>query len=189
VSQPFKVPVRDLPAQKHVEVGASYVADVLRGMPMRDAVADAPAGEGALDVHVYGEGENVHASGHMRGHVVVACGRCLGPAAVPIDEEVHATWMPAAALEALAADDEQSEEGVELEAEDLDVYPFDGEAVDLEPLIKEQLVLAVPYAPLCREDCKGLCPQCGINRNTETCTCAEPVDPRFASLKALKLPS
>ena len=41
----------------------------------------------------------------------------------------------------------------------------------------------------CREDCKGLCPQCGIDRNTDTCNCEKPIDPRLAALKGLKLPS
>jgi uncharacterized protein len=193
---PFRVLVRDLPTHRHVEVGSSYVADALRGMPMRDAIADASvdAGHGALDVHVYSEAENVHASGHMRGKIVVACGRCLGPAEIAIDEPVQATYMLAAALEAAAAEaaaavGAEVEEGAELAAEDLDVYAYDGESVDLEPLLKEQLILAVPYASLCREDCKGLCPQCGVDRNVEACTCEKPLDPRFAALKGLKLPS
>jgi uncharacterized protein len=191
---PFRVLTRDLPAHRHVEVGASYVAETLRGMPMRDAIAEVDAGTGALDVHVYAEGDNVHASGHMRGKIVVACGRCLAPATIPIDEPVQATYMPAAALEAAAAEaaaleGAEVEEGAELAAEDLDVYAYDGESVDLEPLLKEQLILAVPYAPLCREDCKGLCPQCGVDRNVEACTCEKPLDPRFAALKGLKLPS
>jgi uncharacterized protein len=82
-----------------------------------------------------------------------------------------------------------SEEGPEVREEDLDVFPFDGEKIDLEPLFREQFVLAVPFAPLCREDCKGLCPQCGIDRNTGTCNCEKPIDPRLAALKGLKLPS
>ncbi|MCA9680433.1 MAG: DUF177 domain-containing protein, partial [Myxococcales bacterium] len=86
-----------------------------------------------------------------------------------------------------AADDEDA--GLELAAEDLDVFAYDGESVDLEPIVREQLVLAVPYAPLCKEDCRGLCPQCGIDRNVETCTCQPPGDPRFAALGALKLQS
>ena len=187
---PFRVLVRDLPAHRRVEVDGAYVAETLRGMPMRDAVAEVDAGSGTLDVHVYGEGENVHASGQMRGSIVVACGRCLGPATVPIDEVVQATYMPEAALAAAAAEEAApAEEGVELAAEDLDVYPYDGEAVDLELIVKEQIILAVPYAPLCREDCKGLCPQCGVDRNVETCACEKPLDPRFAALKGLKLPS
>lgn len=196
----FRVALRDLPAHRTVEVGPDYVGSVLQGMPMRDAAADVPAGRGALDVDVYAEGANVHASGTMRGEIVVACSRCVGPARIAIDEDVQATFMPAAELEtdeetgekapaanghAVTADD-----GVELDAEDLDVYPYEGEHVDLEPILREQLVLAVPFAPLCREDCKGLCPQCGVDLNVDPShACEKPVDPRFAALKGLKLPS
>jgi uncharacterized protein len=77
--------------------------------------------------------------------------------------------------------------GPEVAEDDLDVFPFDGERIDLEPLFREQFVLAVPFAPLCTEFCKGLCPQCGINRNTDSCTCAPPIDPRLAALKDLKI--
>jgi uncharacterized protein len=83
----------------------------------------------------------------------------------------------------------EAEEGVEVGAEDLDVFAYDGEKVDLEPLFREQFVLAIPFAPLCSETCKGLCPQCGIDRNLETCACEAPIDPRLAALKGLKLPS
>lgn len=193
----FRVALRDLPAHRTVEVGPEYVGQVLQGMPMRDAASDVPAGRGTLDVDVYAEGTNIHASGTMRGHIVVACSRCVGPATIPIEEDVQATFMPAAEL---PSDEEEAapatghavtvEEGVELDAEDLDVYPYEGEHVDLEPVIREQLVLAVPFAPLCREDCKGLCPQCGVDLNVEPShRCEKPVDPRFAALKGLKLPS
>jgi uncharacterized protein len=80
-------------------------------------------------------------------------------------------------------------EGAEVRDEDLDTFAFDGEKIDLEPVFREQFVLAVPFAPLCREDCKGLCPQCGIDRNSGTCSCEKPIDPRLAALKGLKLPS
>ena len=66
---------------------------------------------------------------------------------------------------------------------------FSGERIDLEPLFREQFVLAIPYAPLCSETCKGLCPQCGIDRNTDSCACEPPIDPRLAALKGLKIPS
>jgi uncharacterized protein len=82
-----------------------------------------------------------------------------------------------------------AEDGAEVAEGDLDLFPFDGDKIDLEPLMREQFVLAIPYAPLCKEDCKGLCPQCGIDRNTASCTCEKPIDPRLAALKGLKLPS
>jgi len=191
VSTPsFKVLVRDLPAHREMRADAAYAAEVLRGLPMRDAIADEDAGEALLDAELYVEGTNVHLSGKVTGHVVVACSRCLGAAKIPFEEPLNVTYMPAAEIAALAAPvGGEAEDGVELADDDLDVFPFDGEAVDLEPLVREQLVLAVPYAPLCREDCAGLCPQCGIDRNAQTCTCAPPIDPRFAALQGLKLPT
>jgi len=196
-STKFKVPVRDLPAHRTVEVGSDYVAKVLAGLPMREALGgEADGGHGTLDVELYADDTNAYASGTMRGEVVVACSRCVGPARIAIDEPVRITFMPAAELAGAAEEQavegtsgQEGEEGVELADQDLDLFPYDGETVDLEPLIREHLVLAVPYAPLCREDCKGLCPQCGIDRNVETCACEKPGDPRFAALKGLKLPS
>jgi uncharacterized metal-binding protein YceD (DUF177 family) len=94
-----------------------------------------------------------------------------------------------AAKAAKDAKDAEADEGPEIADEDLDLFPFDGETIDLEPLFREQFVLAIPYAPLCSETCKGLCQQCGIDRNTATCTCEPPIDPRLAGLKGLKIPS
>ncbi len=192
MSPSFKVLVRDLPVHRTVEADAAYAAEVLKGLPMRDALGDADAGGATLDAELYVEGTNVHVAGTVKGHVVVACSRCLGPASIPVDETLRVTFMPQGEIAATPAPaDESSEDegGLELTDQDLDVFPYDGEAVDLEPLVREQLVLSVPYAPLCREDCRGLCPQCGIDRNTQTCTCEPPGDPRFAALKGLKLPT
>src|SRR5207244_13446979 len=104
-----------------------------------------------------------------------------------LDEKLLVTFMPPSEM---PADDDTvaaNEDGAEIATEDLDLFPWDGDKIDLEPLFREQFVLAIPYAPLCREDCKGLCPQCGIDLNTGTCTCEKPVDPRLAGLKGLKL--
>jgi uncharacterized protein len=58
--------------------------------------------------------------------------------------------------------------------------------LDLAPLLREQAWLAIPMKPLCRPDCKGLCPQCGANLNVESCACESArVDPRLAKLKEL----
>jgi uncharacterized protein len=112
-----------------------------------------------------------------------------------IDEKLQVTFMPQHELPvdedekpagAGAADDD---DGPEIAEDDLDVFAFDGERIDLEPVFREQFVLAVPFAPLCAETCKGLCPQCGIDRNTASCACEPPIDPRLTPLKGLKIPS
>ena len=65
---------------------------------------------------------------------------------------------------------------------------YSGKVIDLDPLVREQLVLSLPAYPVCREDCKGLCPVCGANLNERECGCDRHVpDPRWAGLKSIKL--
>lgn len=191
---PFAVRLVDLPTHRTFDVGPELVAEWLRGMPMRDALhapADDPdAGHGHADLELYSEGSHVFASGTFKGELTVACSRCVEPVKIPIEERLMVTFMPAHEMPADDDDAPAAEgEGLEVAAEDLDLFPYEGEHVDLLPLFREQFVLAVPYAPLCREDCKGLCPQCGIDRNSTTCACEKPIDPRLAGLKNLKLPT
>ncbi len=185
---PYVVLVRDLPLHRRFDVSPTQVADWLRGLPMRDALGapegDPQAGEGHAELDLYADGSHVFAAGQFDGHLHVACSRCVGPVRLEMHDKLRVTFMPPGEMP-----EEEEEEGVEVREEDLDVFQFDGETVDLEPLLREQFVLAVPFAPLCKEDCKGLCPQCGIDLNTGTCSCEKPLDPRLAALKGLKLPS
>lgn len=179
--------VRELPTEKSFEIPDDLVATWTTGMPQRDALeAGAKAGHGHAELELYADGTHAFANGTFKGVLVVACSRCVTSVELPIDEAIHVTFMPTSEL---PAEDTESEEGAEVAAGELDVFPFDGEKLDLEPLFREQFVLAVPYAPLCREDCAGLCAQCGIDKNSGTCACEKPIDPRLAALKGLKLPS
>ena len=111
-------------------------------------------------------------SGRMSGEVDEECRRCLGPARVKVDEELHLLFAD-------ATDDE---------SDDSDVYMLEPRAttVDLRPALREQWLLAVPGFALCREDCRGLCPVCGTNLNKSQCDCAPTwEDPRLAPLKSL----
>ncbi|MDQ3339189.1 MAG: DUF177 domain-containing protein [Myxococcota bacterium] len=189
---PYQVLVRDLPTHRTLEVGPDRVGEWLRGLPMRDALGapdgDPQAGQGTADLELYLDGSHVFANGSFAGFLTVACSRCVEPVRMDLAEQLRITFMPKSEMPA-ETDDADAEEGLEVGAEDLDLFPYDGEVVDLEPLLREQFVLAVPYAPLCREDCKGLCPQCGIDRNSASCNCEKPGDPRLLALKGLKLPS
>jgi uncharacterized protein len=189
---PFVVLVRELPVHRKYEVPSKLVGEWLKGLPMRDALGapdpDPEAGHGEAELDLYADGTHAFASGTFKGYLTVACSRCVEPVRLNLDEKLLVTFLPA---EEMPKDDgeAQGEEGAEVPEGDLDVFPFDGEKIDLEPLFREQFVLAVPYAPLCSETCKGLCPQCGIDRNSGTCSCEKPIDPRLAALKGLKLPS
>ena len=70
--------------------------------------------------------------------------------------------------------------------EDDEAYPIVDDALDLAPMVRDAIVLELPLAPLCREDCRGLCPECGADRNTDACDCVAPRDPRWANLDVLR---
>ena len=70
---------------------------------------------------------------------------------------------------------------------DPDAFPIVGDQLDLAPMVREHALLILPDGPLCRSDCAGLCPQCGVDRNEQTCTCVtERHDDRWAALDALR---
>ena len=133
----------------------------------------------------------------------MTCGRCLEPFTVPVYEDVRTRFVPPAEFAKataetakrdgkLEADDagddiEEGETAGGAEEEVIAIAEYRDDKIDLNEVVREQLYLALPMKPLCREDCKGLCPVCGVNRNRETCACQQEwVDPRMAALKKFK---
>lgn len=111
----------------------------------------------------------------------VPCDRCLAPVTESLDLPVDllVETRPEAAAE---AEDER-----ELRGEELGVLEVAGEEIDTRALVIEQVQLNLPTHPLCREDCAGLCPTCGRDRNLGPCGCAErAADSRWAALAALR---
>jgi len=107
------------------------------------------------------------------------CVRCLQPMTRQVASELE--------LMIFLEQAEASPGEYELEASDLGVLYLETGILDLEPLLMEQLQLDVPMRETCREDCKGLCPDCGANRNVDACECSrEVVDPRWSGLADLK---
>lgn len=196
---PYQVLVRELPTRRKFAIPPELVGEWLKGLPMRDALGapdpDPQAGHGTAELELYADGAHAFASGPFHGELTVACSRCINPVTLVIDEPLRVTFMPRHEMPAdddepaAAGGEDDADDGAEVSDEDIDVFPFDGERIDLEPVFREQFVLAVPFAPLCMETCKGLCPQCGIDRNTASCNCEPPIDPRLAALKGLKIPS
>ena len=109
----------------------------------------------------------------------VECDRCLGLVTLPIDTEFRVEYVTRDAYLAI--------ESAELAEEDLALSVFDGDFVDIDQIIREELLLAVPTQVICREDCKGLCPMCGVDRNLIDCDCkATEIDPRWTELENLR---
>lgn len=132
-----------------------------------------------VDVQIHKDKERFRLAGTVRTRLELACGRCLEPFALPIDSAFDVRYLPASVDGGTETDREVSED-------DLDASVYRDDRIDLNELLREQFYLALPMKPLCREECAGLCPQCGTNRNTGTCACTPQwEDPRLAPLKRL----
>ena len=106
----------------------------------------------------------------------VVCSRCLAPIVQPIESRVE--------LVLLVGEAEPTVGEVELTESDLSTVYLENAQFDMEPILLEQLQLNIPMRLVCRDDCAGLCPTCGVNRNTESCDCgSDEVDPRWEALK------
>jgi uncharacterized protein len=124
-------------------------------------------------------GNEVFVSGHVDSRAQVECDRCLQPVEAPVSADFT--------LDYITGSEYESSEVAELTEAEMSVAVFDGEGLDVDEIVKEQILLAVPTRMLCREDCKGICPECGIDRNTGECSCvADDIDPRWAALKNFK---
>ncbi|MGE5391890.1 MAG: YceD family protein [Deltaproteobacteria bacterium] len=125
-----------------------------------------------VDLVVRNTGNLFVAHGELHTCISLLCSRCLEQLVHPIDGVLDFSIM-----EADQAGEEDSAE---------DVLILDQDEVDLQPLVEELMIMEIPLIPLCEADCSGLCPVCGINRNTGSCDCArDNIDPRWEKLKNL----
>ncbi len=107
----------------------------------------------------------------------LGCSRCLEPFQLPVVSSFDVRYLPQS---------ENTGEEREVEEDDLSDAFYRDDVIDLGQLMEEQFYLALPMKPLCHEECKGLCANCGVNLNIETCDCqVRWEDPRLAALKAL----
>jgi uncharacterized protein len=135
-----------------------------------------------LAFDIYKDKDHYRLVGSVQAQLELTCSRCLEPFGLPIDGSFDLRYQP----HALNAGEGERE----VEEDDLATAFYRDEAIDLLQLMEEQFYLALPMKPLCSEDCKGLCPTCGTNRNREACLCRSVwEDPRFAALKNLKADS
>ncbi len=106
------------------------------------------------------------------------CDRCLEPARLPIQADFDLYYEPVNRLE-------RAEE-VEIGTRETEVGFYEGDGLELKDILRERVLLALPMQRICREDCRGICPACGQNRNQRDCGChPKTVDERWAALKNL----
>jgi len=141
-----------------VEAPLEQLSVIDTSMPDRSTVV--------VDVRLESVNEGIVATGAVAAPWEGLCRRCLEPVEGTLRSEV---------LEVFEAEPVEGE-----------TLLLDGDRIDLEPVAREAILLGLPMAPLCREDCQGLCPTCGADRNDAGCDCAPPTaDPRWAGLEGL----
>ena len=127
----------------------------------------------------------------LRGALETTCSRCLEPASLAMDVPMVVTFLPRPEHRSHGGPGADGDDDDSNEEKDVDVAHYDGDEIDLSAEIRDQLLLAYPITPLCREDCAGLCPVCGANRNQRPCGCQaqrSPAQKPFdAALGKLKL--
>lgn len=118
----------------------------------------------------------IRVRGHLKTVMEAECDRCLETARFPLDCDFELYYRPAA---------EGWGEETELDASEADMGFYEGDGLELNDVLREQVHLALPMQRLCAATCKGICPQCGRNRNLEECRCApELAEDRWAALRA-----
>ena len=128
------------------------------------------------EITAVGTAESVHGGIMITGTISTRwkgeCRRCLGPASGSLEVFVRELF------ERVEPDSPQLFEG--------EIYPYTGDIIDLQEMVKDQVLLELPLAPLCREECKGLCVSCGADLNLGSCACdSVAIDPRWSTLDVL----
>lgn len=139
------------------------------------------AGPGDLQaqVHMERHHHDILVRGHLEGTLILSCSRCLIPFPYSVAADFDLLLSPGPVLVA--------DKDLELTPEDLDLDFYEGDTVDLEHFLKEQVLLQLPLKPLCQESCRGLCPGCGADLNRDPCRCpATEASTPFSKLKNLK---
>lgn len=132
-----------------------------------------------LAFDIFKDKEQFRLVGGVKTTLELPCSRCLEAFALPVDASFDLRYRPHT--------ENTGEDEREVEEDDLTTAFYENDEIDLGQLMREQFYLTLPMKPLCREDCKGLCPVCGTNLNAGACNCNSAWDdPRLAALRELR---
>jgi uncharacterized protein len=121
----------------------------------------------------------IRITGELHTRLELVCARCLEPVVEEVSRDFDLFYRP---MQSIARDEE-----LRLRSDDTEIAFFEGEGLFLADVLAEQVLLAIPMKVICRSDCRGLCPYCGSNLNTDECRCElQTADPRLAPLTRLK---
>lgn len=167
------------------ETGAQNVQETMT-LPEGEVARDEVGGDAELTIEVDVTKSDVAGEylveGNFEGHVPLVCARCLETFPFASSSAFTVRYEPRP-----VAEEAPREEDVEFGDDSIDLEFYEERRIALRALASEQLQLSIPMKVLCREDCAGLCPQCGANRNENRCGCSvEKVDDRWKALEGIR---
>jgi uncharacterized protein len=112
------------------------------------------------------QGAEIRVRGHLGTQLEAPCDRCLEKALIPVERDFDLYYRP---VKTIARNEE-----IEITEDELEIGFYSGNGIELADVLAEQVILSVPMKIICRADCRGLCPVCGANRNSEPCNCPSP---------------
>jgi len=156
-------------------VDRTFAADEISADPGDDYTIVGPV---VLRLRLLKDGDKFRLKGRVESRLRLSCGRCLESFEVPADLPIDLMYLP------------QTENGgdgeSEISDEDLSTGFYRDDQIDLGLVVREQFQLSLPMKPLCGDGCRGLCPVCGANLNSERCSCDTTWrDPRLETLESL----
>ncbi len=183
----MKFRLRDLPESREFGLAEAFVRDALSAIAGQSSLDESPGHVNVVVEVTEEHQQTVFARGRLEGRISVACSRCIRPVELSVSEEFSLTFLPQADYAEADKRGVDAADEVELDKDDIDVGMHDGSTVDISEVLRDHIVLSVPYAPLCTHQCKGLCAQCGTDLNQGKCECEPATDSRWAALENLEL--
>jgi uncharacterized protein len=145
--------------------------DLVQSSPLRAT--------GSAELLAHSDGE-IRIRGTYDVEMSAQCDRCLGCAQFPLNSGFDLFYRPVSFI--------AREEEVEIDEGEAEIGFYEGGGIELEDILREQVLLALPMQRVCSDVCKGICPVCGKNRNETACDCkVENVDDRWGALRKLEL--
>ena len=159
---------------RELEIGALILTGEIPAAGLKlDSSEVRVLGQIVVKLRAEKQAREIRVRGRFAVDVELPCARCLDPVKAPILTEFDQFYQSNKAHHLTGE--------IELREKDTEVAFFNGDFIEVSDIVREQILLGLPMKPVCREDCKGLCPYCGKNRNVEACNCHSVfVDSRLA---------
>jgi len=169
--------------QKEINFREEYPPGTIDlGPDMRQSAPLRTSGRAVLIEEQHGHKEviqDIRVVGELQTSVESACARCLEPVTRPVSRNFELLYRPRGI--------DGGREEISVTQAEAEIGYYQGDGIELQDILREQILLAVPMKVVCSEGCKGMCPQCGQDLNKSECNCAAPVgDPRWDALKDIR---